>query len=416
MGATTLGVPRMKELLSYSKNIKTPKMFIYLTEENMQNRDLANKIASHIKYTTIGHLRKRIDVFYDPNPTKKGGFMEKDNVYNIFYSFNPNKNSCQGDIKTLPWLMRIELDREKLLNKEVTLLDIKTKFCNNWEKRYVDLKALKKEERVILEKVSQCAVLTNTDNDAIPIVHIRFDMTNFDTTTIVSFMDMIVDKFKIKGLSSISEAQPNEERIISFNNANEEKEIKTNNIIYTNGINLYDIRYIHGIDLTRTISNDIQSVLDTFGIEAARTILLKEIVLTFKSAGNNLNFQHLSILADIMTNNGTITSIDRHGLNRLDTDPLSRASFEKTVDQLLTSAVFGETDYMKSVSSRIMAGLVIKGGTGICDIILDTNMIEKSEQQEDIGEKYKKTYTDISSNVVMDDVIKKENDDIFIPI
>ena len=32
-----------------------------------------------------------------------------------------------------------------------------------------------------------------------------------------------------------------------------------------------------------------------------------------------------------MTNNGTITAINRHGLNRLDTDPISRASFEMTV-------------------------------------------------------------------------------------
>ena len=59
-------------------------------------------------------------------------------------------------------------------------------------------------------------------------------------------------------------------------------------------------------------------------------------------------------------------------------------------------------DELKTVSSTVKA---------------KTRNYEKdAEQQEDIGEKYKKTYTDISSNVVMDDVIKKENDDIFIPI
>jgi DNA-directed RNA polymerase II subunit RPB1 len=41
-----------------------------------------------------------------------------------------------------------------------------------------------------------------------------------------------------------------------------------------------------------------------------------------------------------MTNNGNIIAINRHGMSRLDTDPLSRASFETTVDILLNAAVF----------------------------------------------------------------------------
>jgi len=78
---------------------------------------------------------------------------------------NQSKNSCNSNINNLPWLIRVELNKEKLLNKEVTLLDIKTKFCNNWEKRYVDIKSIKKEERSLLDKVLNCAILSNSDND-----------------------------------------------------------------------------------------------------------------------------------------------------------------------------------------------------------------------------------------------------------
>ena len=111
-----------------------------------------------------------------------------------------------------------------------------------------------------------------------------------------------------------------------------------------------------------------------------------------------------------MTNVGTLTSIDRHGLNKLDTDPFSRASFEKTVEQLINAAVFNEVDHMKSVSSRIMAGLCIKGGTGLCNLILDKELLENSEYTTDIGQLYKKTYNDISvkSHIEIDD-------DVFIP-
>jgi hypothetical protein len=71
---------------------------------------------------------------------------------------------------------------------------------------------------------------------------------------------------------------------------------------------------------------------------------------------------------------------------------------------------------MKGVSSRIMAGLVVKGGTGACDVILNTEMLEKSEFVEDIEQSYNRTYKDITtSNVIKDVLDKEETGDIFMP-
>ncbi|NDH79861.1 MAG: hypothetical protein EBY70_06425, partial [Burkholderiaceae bacterium] len=63
-------------------------------------------------------------------------------------------------------------------------------------------------------------------------------------------------------------------------------------------------------------------------------------------------------------------------------------------------------DYMKGVSSRLIGGLVTKGGTGFCDVILDTNLIEKSEYN---GENKYRSYTDIVSDVIAKDIINKLN-------
>ena len=117
-----------------------------------------------------------------------------------------------------------------------------------------------------------------------------------------------------------------------------------------------------------------------------------------------------------MTHTGGITSIDRHGINRLDTDPLARASFEKTIEQLITAGIFNETDYMRSVSSRIMAGRVIKGGTGLCDIMLDNEMLENSELYDEADEGIR-TFTDLTENVFINDILSKMNNegDFFIP-
>ncbi len=410
-----LGVPRMQEVFSLSKNIKNPTMTIYLDKEHREKKDFANKIASYIKFTTIKDLRTNIKIYYDPKPYDKGGFMENDNVYNVFYAFQQSKSCCSDKVDGLPWLMRIEFDKEKLMNKEVSLLDIKSRFCVEWEKRYHDIKSMKREKRQILDKITQIAVLTNSDNDNVPIMHIRFDMTNYNSSTLIDFMDMFVDEFKLKGMENIEDilegSGAKEERLLTFDNEENAEEKKNEYVIYTKGINMTSIRDIIGVDLTRTYCNDIITVYEMFGIEAARALIIQQITAVFANNGSAVNYQHVSIFGDLMTNVGTLTSIDRHGLNKLDTDPLARASFEKTVEQLITAAVFNETDHMKSVSSRIMAGLCIKGGTGLCNLILDKELLENSEYTVDIGQLYNKTYEDIVPIQTKHEV----DTDVFIP-
>lgn len=410
-GTASLGVPRVKELLSFSKTIKTPKMEIYMDRQYRESSLIAYKIASHLKLTQMKDLRTRADIFYDPSPSKDQGMMAQDKVYNVFYSHNPSKAACQADFTNLPWVIRLELDKEKMFEKDITLLDIKTRFCNNWENRYTEIKGIRKEERVLLEKITQCSILSNSDSARTPIMHIRFDMTEFDFSVMIDFLDVFVDNFKLKGVDGITHIDGVvEEQVISFDNSNAEPQKLKQNVIYTSGVNMVDIRYMRGIDLNKTTTNDVMMIYETFGIEATRMVLLKEFKNLFQ-----INYQHVSILVDIMTNNGTPTSIDRHGFNRIDTDPLARASFEKTVDQLLQAAVFGEIDHMRSVSSRIMAGLAIEGGTGLCQVVLDTELLQNSEFTEEIEQKYHKTYNELSENLVIKDVIEQEADDIFMP-
>ncbi len=414
-GGTNIGVDRIKEVFSLSKNPKDPRMEIYLDAEHRTKKDFANKIASHIKFTTIKDLRTKIEIFHDPEPYEPDGIVAKDNVGTPFYTYQSNKQCCSNSIDGLPWLMRIEFDREKLLTKEVSLLDIKSQFCFAWERRYTDIKGMKREKKQLIDKISQLAVQSNTDNDDIPILHIRFDMNNFTQSTLVDFMDMFVDEFKLKGMPDIDDVRPNgkaiEERILSFGGEDQTMEKNSEYVIYTRGINMEAIKNIVGIDLNRTYCNDIITIYENFGIEAARNHIIREIISVLTSNGSETNYQHIEIFGDLMTQVGTLTSIDRFGLNKLDTDPLSRASFEKTVDQLITAAIFNEVDYMKSVSSRIMAGLCIKGGTGLCSLVLDKDLLENSEYTIDIGQLYHKTYKDITSTLQTQEL----DEDVFIP-
>ena len=69
-------------------------------------------------------------------------------------------------------------------------------------------------------------------------------------------------------------------------------------------------------------------------------------------------------------------SITRHGINRNETGPLMRCSFEETVDILLEAAAFAERDGMTGVSENIMLGQFCPVGTGEFGVHLNEEMLK----------------------------------------
>ena len=117
-----------------------------------------------------------------------------------------------------------------------------------------------------------------------------------------------------------------------------------------------------------------------------------------------------------MTNLGFITSIDRHGVNKLDTDPLSRASFEMAVEQLIKAAVFSEVDHLRSVSSRIAAGRVISGGTGLSSLIIDSNFVMNSEYIKDEDPMKRTDFKIFNESLIIKDILSRSSFNIFKPL
>jgi DNA-directed RNA polymerase II subunit RPB1 len=371
-GAVSLGLPRIKEILNATPNIKDPLMKIYLQRQYEKNKLMIKKIASYLKYTVIGDVVSKIEIYFDPDVK----LVERDSVTNVF-------KACNSDITALPWVIKIVLSKEKMLDRNVTLLDIKSQFCTQWTERYNDVKTLKKDEKHLLDKITQASIMSNYDNSTIPIIHVRFDMNNFDYNTVIKFNDFILNKIKLKGIVDINESNEIEDEVsITFDPETGSIIKDTIHIIYTDGVNLNDIQYINGIDLKRITCSDIVAIYKRYGIEAARTSIMKELQRSIGGGGDSVNYQHLEILIDSMVHTGNMTAVNRHGINKLDTDPLSRAAFEKTVEQLLTAAVFSETDYIRSISARIMVGRLINAGTGSFDLLLDDEQLKKLSKKK----------------------------------
>lgn len=378
-GSANIGVPRIQELLHYSKNIKTPIMTIYFKEEYSTDRSALNKVISYFKHLSIRQLLSSAEVYYDVgNNDLLNKKIKGDNVSGPFFV-----NNQKADINSLPFVFRIKFDIEKMLEKETTLLDIKTKFISHWYKNYTNLKNLSKNEKEVISRISRCAILSNLATDKEQIIHVRFSMSSFNYNIITDFLKMIFDDITLKGIENIENVDISQERIIKYNKETGEVKPEKEYVAFTSGINFDKIRMIKGIDMTRTKCNDVATTLRLYGIEATRQILLHELSETYKAGGSNINLNHLSLLIDQMCHLGEITSMDRHGLSKIDIDPIARASFEKTMDHFVNAALFNEKDTMKSVSSRIAIGRVIPGGTGAFDLLLDTKKLESSEYTED---------------------------------
>lgn len=71
--------------------------------------------------------------------------------------------------------------------------------------------------------------------------------------------------------------------------------------------------------------------MKVLGIEAVRKALERELYHVISFDGSYVNYRHLALLCDTMTCRGHLMAITRHGINRQDTGPLMKCSFEETV-------------------------------------------------------------------------------------
>ncbi|RRJ32689.1 DNA-directed RNA polymerase subunit A'' [Halocatena pleomorpha] len=136
-------------------------------------------------------------------------------------------------------------------------------------------------------------------------------------------------------------------------------------VLYTEGAAFKKVLEIEGVDASRTTTNNIHEVYRVLGVEAARERIIEETMDTLEEQGlGDVNIRHLMLVADIMTNRGTIESIGRHGISGNKESVLARAAFEVTVNHLLDAAVHGESDELDGVTENVIVGKPIRLGTG----------------------------------------------------
>ncbi|MEC8221202.1 MAG: hypothetical protein VX028_03945 [Nanoarchaeota archaeon] len=136
-------------------------------------------------------------------------------------------------------------------------------------------------------------------------------------------------------------------------------------MILTNGISMKHVLAIPEVDTYRVSCNDIDETYSVLGVEAARAVIMREIMEVVKSQGLSINERHVLLIADVMTYTGEPRGMTRFGIVADKLNVLTRASFETPLKHIARGALMGEENRLSSITENVMTNQMVNVGTGM---------------------------------------------------
>jgi DNA-directed RNA polymerase II subunit RPB1 len=373
----TRGVPRIEEILRLTQNPKHPSMTVYLNSVDESNQEKAKQFTSMMEHTRLADVVTSVQICFDPdeNNTK---IVDDSELIEQYYAFSRMLEECnqtpeQQNTKS-KWIVRMVMDTETLLDKNITMDDIHFAIKNSSSSQevecvYSDYNSDKLVFRIRMTNISN----TKKRKGGVE----PLDQTD-EIHLLKKFQDDLLENIVLRGVNGIENVLPRKlNNIVAKVDGKYQK--KDMWVLDTTGSNLLDTLGLDYIDSERTHSNDIREMFNVLGIEAARQVIHEEIVDVLEFSGAYANYHHLSLLSDRMTTKKGLVSIFRTGLFSDDIGPIAKSTFEVHTEVLLDAARFGEADDMRGVSANVMCGQPGYYGTNAFQLVLDMNEMSKLE-------------------------------------
>jgi DNA-directed RNA polymerase subunit A" len=308
----TLGLPRLIELVDARRVPSTPMMTVHVEGKTRHDRDAVQKIALLIEVTTI------------PDVASIGTVVEDLKVV----------VSPQAALLEARGVKRADIEAALTEKMNVRLFEIRPGSGSGETRPF----------EIHLRESAAGATKTKKEEAVEEMPFKKLLIASEEAKAI-----------QIKGVEGIRRALIRRE--------------KDEYVIYTEGSNLDGVLEISGVDGVHTTTNSVFEIYRVYGVEAARAALIYEANRTLAEQGLGVDIRHLMLVADVMTNEGDIRAIGRHGISGKKTSVLARAAFEITAAHLLRAAITGEVDELRGVAENIIVGQPITLGTGAVNLI-----------------------------------------------
>jgi DNA-directed RNA polymerase subunit A" len=141
--------------------------------------------------------------------------------------------------------------------------------------------------------------------------------------------------------------------------------------LYTEGSNLQDALEIEGVNPHKVYTNNLKEINQVLGIEATRNAIIQEAMSVLNEQGMDVDVRHIILVADMMTADGAIRQIGRHGISGSKNSALARAAFEVSIKHLLGAGIAGTKDPLRGITENVILGQLIPLGTGAIDLLMN---------------------------------------------
>jgi len=142
-------------------------------------------------------------------------------------------------------------------------------------------------------------------------------------------------------------------------------------VLLTEGSNLQEALEVEGVNPHRIYTNNLREIYTVLGIEATRNAIILEAMSVLKEQGLDVDVRHILLVADMMTADGAIRQIGRHGISGAKNSALARAAFEVTIKHLLGAGIAGTRDPLRGITENVILGQLIPLGTGSIDLLMN---------------------------------------------
>ena len=378
----TRGVPRIEEILRLTKNPKNPSLTVYMKEVDEHDKDRASQISNMLDHTRLVDVVKSVQICFDPND-KSSNIVEDSALIEQYYEFENMVAECldtevsNGTDGKSKWIIRMEMDTETLLEKNITMDDIHFAINSSHGDDVSCIYSDYNSNNLVFRFRLNDRLLSKKKAKGVPNALDQSD----EIYMLRNFQDNLLNNIVLRGISGIKNVLP---RKLQNNVCKEDGKYVRKDIwiMDTTGSNLMEMLAIDFIDANRTFCNDIHETFNVLGIEAARQVLYNELVEVMEFADVYINYHHLSLLCDRMTSTENMVAIFRSGILNDDIGPIAKSTFEVHTEVLLNATRHADFDHMRGVSANVMMGQMGVFGTGSFQLVLDMEQMKNIQDVE----------------------------------
>lgn len=335
-----------KKKLSDMVNEMIQIMYIYLKPEYERDESKAQYIINEIEYIKLQYFIKKIKI-------KFGNIDPNQKIYKDVLNVNPNISQNMF-LKTY---YELELDKEKLLNKNVVPQDI---------------------ANILIIEHENIMIFNSSINDEFPriLIHIenaKINKINDYDKWIKTYIDVLLAT-KIKGLSGIISAKIYK-LVRSETKPDGSIENKNNGYyIRTVGINMDGILNYEEVDVNKVFCNNITIMKRYFGIVATRKRIISQ--LEFILSELNIGHPNYLLYGDIITYTGDIININENGIAEFDrSNFLLRTSAKGPLKVINECALNSTHNVISGISGPIMVGKSPEIGSYYNKLVINSEFV-----------------------------------------